>query len=504
MPDNKRIAKNTFFLYFRMLIIMAVTLYTSRVILDKLGTDDYALYNVVGGIVAMLSFLNGTLSNGTARFLTFELGRGNQQRLCVTFSTTFYIHLLLAAIIILIMETGGMWYVYNKLVVAPERFHAALIVFQLSLLTTFVSITQVPYTSIIMAHEDMGIYAYISIFEAFAKLLVVYLLSISSFDKLITYAILIAVVQIIVALSYRVFAIRKYQEAHIGRTFDRGMFKQILGYSGWNTIANLTEMLNLQGVIVLLNLFFQPVVVAAQAIGNQIAGQVMQFSNNFRSAINPQIIKLYASGAYEDSRRLTLRTTVYVFDLMLLIGLPLILLMKPILNLWLVDVPPYTVLFSQLIVVNRILATIGGCFYIPMMAAAKLKTNSVASIFLGIGQFVFLYVIFRLGADVMWVQYLPIFVVIIYVFVLKPYILYKEINYPFKEILQCFFDCFKVAFFSIAISFGLDSILGDSWMELGVLLIGSVLSVAISSYLFLDKPAKQKLQTAISSKILRK
>ena len=194
MSDNKRIAKNTLFLYIRMLFIMGVSLYTSRVVLDKLGVDDFSLYNVVGGIVGMLSFLNGTLSTGTSRFLTYELGTGNREKLNVTFNTAFYTHLALGIIFIILLETGGIWYIYNKLVVSPDRFDAALIVFQISIFASLISIMQVPYTSLIIAHEDMGIYAYLGIFDAVARLGAIYLLIISTADKLILYASLMALI----------------------------------------------------------------------------------------------------------------------------------------------------------------------------------------------------------------------------------------------------------------------------------------------------------------------
>ena len=241
MADGKRIAKNTLFLYFRMLLIMGVMLYMSRVILNQLGVDDYGLYNVVGGVVGMLSFLNGTLSIGTSRFLTYELGVGNQSRLQNTFSTAFYVHLLLAIIVLLLMETGGMWFLYNKLVIPAERLTACVWVFQLSILTTLVAITQVPYTATIMAHEHMRVYAYISIFEAVAKLAVCYLLSIASSDRLIAYAVLIAIVQFLVAMLYRIYCIRHFSESHLHKVFDKEIFKGMMGFSGWNVMANLSE-----------------------------------------------------------------------------------------------------------------------------------------------------------------------------------------------------------------------------------------------------------------------
>lgn len=310
MSDNKKIAKNTLFLYFRMFIIMGVSLFTSRVVLDKLGVTDYSLYGVVGGVVAMLSFLNGTLTIGTSRFLTYELGRGDYQRLSDTFVTAFYVHLLLAGIILLCMETGGLWFLYHKLVIPPDRLDACFWVFQLSLLTTVISITQVPYTSLVSSHENFDIYAYISIFEAFAKLGICYMLFITSYDKLIVYAMLIAFIQMLVAMAYRIYCMKQYNEAHLTLTFNRTVFKGLIGFSGWNVMANLTEMLKLQGVVIIINMFLSPVVVAAQTIANQVSTQLMGFVNNFRTAFNPQIIKLYAAGDYDASKKLTLQTTV--------------------------------------------------------------------------------------------------------------------------------------------------------------------------------------------------
>lgn len=234
MSDNKRIAKNTLFLYIRMIIIMLVTLYTSRVVLEKLGIDDYGIYNVVGGVVGMLSFLNGTLSIGTSRFITFELGTGNFKKLQNTFSTAFYAHLGLAIIMAILLESVVLWFVYNKLIIPPNRFNAALWVYHISILNMIISITQVPYTSSIMAHEEMGVYAYVSIFEAIAKLAVVFLLVVAPVDKLVWYAILLAAVQFVIAIYYRIFCIRKYIETHLKRIFCTDIFKEMMPFSGWN------------------------------------------------------------------------------------------------------------------------------------------------------------------------------------------------------------------------------------------------------------------------------
>lgn len=504
MADNKRIAKNTLYLYFRMILIMGVALYTSRVVLDKLGVTDYALYNVVGGVVGMLSFLNGTLSIGTSRFLTYELGAGNKDRLQRTFSTAFYTHLILSCIILLIMETCGMWFLYNKLVIPPDRLMACVWVFQLSILTTVIATTQVPYTAVIMAHEHMGIYAYVSIFETVAKLLVCYLLVIAEFDKLVFYAVLVAVVQLLVALYYYFYCSKHFAESRLRWLFDKVVLHSLMGFSGWNILASLTETLKHQGVVVLMNMFFIPAIVTAQAIANQVTSAMMQFVNSFRTAINPQIIKLYAAGDKNASKRLTLSTTVYCFDLVLLLGLPALFVTDELLHLWLVEVPDYAVVFTQWMIVCQIVGTFSAAFYIPMMAANRIKSNSIAAIYLGIGQFVMLYILLKIGFGVMWVQYLHLLMTVGFALVVKPYILYKEINYTFRELLVCYWDCAKVLLLSLAISIPTSLYLNHDLTGSIVKVVIVGCSVLLSSYLFLDKVAKQKLLTFVRGKIIKK
>ena len=299
MAQNKLIVKNTIFMYTRMILIMGVTLYASRVVLDKLGVQDFSLYNVVGGIVGMLSFLNGTLSTGTSRFITYELGTKDENRQLQTYRTSVFAHLLLALIITAILETAGLWYVYCKMVIPPERLFATLVVYHISIFATFISIVQIPYTALIIAHEDMKVYAYVGIFDAMARLGVVFCLSIGGSDKLIMYAALTAVAQLLVSGCYALYCMKHYRECKFGFTFNKQIFKSLICFSGWNVLANLSETLKLQGYLILTNLFFQPFMVAAQTIANQVSGALIQFINNFRNAVNPQIIKLYASKQYE-------------------------------------------------------------------------------------------------------------------------------------------------------------------------------------------------------------
>lgn len=501
MSDNKKIAKNTGFLYVRMFLIMAVTLYMSRVVLDKLGADDYGLYNVVGGVVGLLGFLNGTLSTSSMRFLTYELGVGNFYKLKLTFNTTFYIHLALSFIVLLLLDSIGLWFFYNKLIIPAERLNICFWVYQISIITTIVSITQVPYTSMIMARERMDLYAYVSIYEALAKLLVTYLISISPYDRMLVYAILLAFVQISVASFYRIYCTNKFVECKLAMIFDSQIFKKIMGFSGWNLTAHISEILRCQGIIVLINMFFQPAIVAAQAIANQISSAMMQFVNNVRTAVNPQVIKLYASGNYEASQRLTLKSSLYVFDLLMVLGLPLILLMDPILNLWLKEVPPYTVVFAQFIVASQIIGNYSASFYIPMVAAGKIKKNSIASVIVDFGSFALLYIILKMGFDVMWVQYMGIFTIIVFAFFIKPYILYKDVDYKIKDMVKCYFDSAKVAVFSCAISVPIKLALDNSLLSNVIVLIVSILSVIISSLLFMESDDRNKGMVFLRKKI---
>lgn len=500
--NNKRIAKNTLALYIRMFFTMSVTLYTSRVILEKLGVVDFGLYNAVSGVVAMLAFLNGTLSTGTSRFLTFELGSNNIKKLKSTFNTAFYSHVALALIVVAFLETVGLWFIYNKLVIPPERLQAALWTFHVSILTTFVSITQVPYTSIIIAHERMNIYAYFGIFEALSKLAIVFLLALAPFDRLVFYACLVACIQMLTAIFYRFYCIRNYGESHLELHFDKGVFKRILSFSGWSLIANIAEVLNNQGYVVLINMFFQPAVVAAQAIGNQITSAMMQFVGNFRTAINPQIIKLYAAKEYTASQRLTLQSSIYVFDLLLLLGLPTIVLMNPLLHLWLVEVPDYTIVFAQYIIVRQIVGNFNAAFYVPMMASGSLKNNSYACVGISFLGFAILYLFLKAGLSVMCVQWMGIFQACAFSFIVKPYILCKQINYSWQEMAQCILTCVKISVFPIIVSISISSYIDLHqlyFMVIGAFVI--TISVAISAYVFLDKDTRSILNIFILKKL---
>lgn len=502
--DSKKIAKNTMFMYFRMIIIMAVSLYTSRVVLDKLGVDDYGLFNAVAGVVGMLAFLNNTLAKGTSRFLTFELGNGNEDKLKRTFSTAFFSHVMLMIIMLLVLETAGIWFLNNKLIVPEDRLWAAHWVYQFSLVSMCISMVQVPYTSSIIAHEDMNLYAYLGIGEAVAKLVTVYILSVSTFDKMVLYSALLTTVQLLIFIVYYVFCRSRYVESTLKRIFDKSIFKEMLSFCGWNTIAFLAESLKVQGSNVLINMFFRPSLVAAQAVANQVTTTAMNFVYQFTTALNPQIIKSYATGDYVDSQKLTLQSTVFVFDLVLLICLPLFFVIEPLLNLWLVEVPDMTVDFIRIALIAQVIGVFNVTFYTPMLASGKLKTNSLWGLYLGCGQFVIAYILFKLGYGVLWLPIILMLSTAVYALYIKPRILYKEIGYKIKDMALCYWNCFKVLVPSVLIAAGVNYMMKPNTMiEYGVMLLSTVLTVLACSFLFMEKSLRIRVIAFVKNKLSR-
>lgn len=504
MADNKRIAKNTIFLYFRMIIIMAVSFFTSRVVLDKLGVNDYGLFNAVAGVVGMLAFLNNTLAKGTSRFLTFELGNGNMDKLKRTFSTAFFSHIMLMIIMLVVLETAGIWFLNHKLVIPEDRLWAAHWVYQFSLVSMCISMVQVPYTSSIISHEDMSLYAYLSIGEAVAKLLIVYILSVSTFDKMVLYAALLSSVQLLTFGVYYVFCRSRYVESALMRVFDKSIFKEMLGFCGWNTIAFLAESLKLQGSNILINMFFRPSLVAAQAVANQVTTMAMNFVYQFTTALNPQIIKSYAAGDFEDSQKLTLQSTVFVFDLVLLICLPLYFVVEPLLNIWLVEVPEMTVDFIRIALISQVLGVFNVTFYTPMIASGKLKSNSTWGLYIGCGQFVVVYILYKVGYGVLWLPYILLMSTMIYAFYIKPRILYKEIGYKIKDMIICYWNCFKVLLPSILISVGVYYCLNPKTLILYVIMLFcTAMTVMVCSFIFMEKSLRKIIIKNVKNKLKR-
>ena len=369
--NNKRIAKNTLLLYFRMLFTMAVSLYTSRVVLNILGVEDFGIYNVVGGIVAMFGFINGSMTSATQRYLTFELGQNNEAQLTNVFSTSLTIHAIISFLIILLAETIGLWFLWNKMQIPADRMDAAFWVFQCSVLASVIMIMSVPYNAAIIAHEKMSAFAYISIIEVSLKLLIVFVLLYFHADKLILYAILIVVVQFIIRLCYSRYCNRHFSETKYHWLWDTALFKEMTGFAGWNMFGNLADITSTQGLNLLLNIFFGPVVNAARGIAVQAQTAISQFSNNFQTALNPQITKSYATGDLKYMHSLIFRSAKFSFFLLLLLSLPVLIETKAILTIWLKNVPEYTIVFIRLMLCTTWIYAIAN----PMIIAASATGN---------------------------------------------------------------------------------------------------------------------------------
>lgn len=371
--NTRRIAKNTAMLYIRMLLIMAVSLYTSRVILKVLGVEDYGIYNVVGGVVAMLGFLNGSLSGASSRFITFCLGKGDPDELKSTFATVLTIHLILAGIIVLLGETVGLWFVCQKLVIPAERMTAALWVYQCSVFTTVVTIISIPYNALIIAHERMNVFAYISVVEVVLKLVIVWFLIYIPWDKLIVYAVLYFLVQVIIRLVYGYYCASRFTESKAALVWNGPLVKEIAVYAGWTLNGNLAVIGYTQGINILLNLFFGPVVNAARGIAVQVQAAVMTFVQNFQTAVNPQIVKSYATSDFAYMHTLVIAASKYGFFLMLLLVFPVLLCVHAVLKIWLGIVPEYTVSFVRIMLLSGLLMPLSRALMNAIHATGNIK-----------------------------------------------------------------------------------------------------------------------------------
>lgn len=350
--NNKRIARNTLYLYFRMILVILVSLYTTRVVLAELGVSDYGIYNVVGGFVTMLTFLNSSMSASSMRFITYELGRGNPERLRDVFCASVNVHACLALVIVILGETVGLWFVNSKLNIAPEMMPQANWVYQFSILTSVTTILQVPYNSVIIAHEKMSIFAVISILEVLIKLGIALLLIVIPNGKLVCYAGMFFASQLIVRIIYQIYCRRNFAECRYRMVRDTKLYKSMTGFASWSLLGSMSWIGKNQGVDVLINIFFGTTLNAAIGVVNQIRSALFNFVLNFMQATNPQITKYYANHQYEQMQNLTMNSLKYCFFMVLLFGTPLALNGSFILNVWLEEVPPYTSIFLILVVVE--------------------------------------------------------------------------------------------------------------------------------------------------------
>lgn len=482
--NNKRIAKNTILLYIRMLFIMIISLFTSRINLQSLGAEDFGIYNVVGGVVAMFSVFSGSLATAISRFITFELGKNDNERLNKVFSTAVSIQIVLAAFIIIIAEIVGVWFLNNKMVIPENRLHAANWVLQLSIFSFAVNLISVPYNAAIIAHEKMSAFAYISIFEVVMKLIICYSLFISPVDKLITFAVLLFILSISLRLIYGIYCKKHFTECQYNLILDKKLFKDIAGFAGWSSFTLVAYSLYNSGLNILLNLFFGPVVNAARGIAVQVQNAVQGFSRNFQTAINPQIIKSYAEGDLQRVYSLIFLGSKYSFFLMFFLSLPIILETDTILSIWLKDVPAHTVIFVRLILVIVTIDSIGGPLYCAQQATGKIRnfqllTGTLMLLILPIS-----YIALKLGAkaEAVYIVYISILSI---VQLLSIILIHRMIKMPLNIYLKKVgLKIIYVVASSIIIPLFAYVYLPNNVSSFIIICILSFLSVLISIYLF--------------------
>ncbi len=441
--DKKRVARNTFLLYIRMGVIMIVSLYTSRVVLNALGVVDYGIYTVVGGVVMLASMLTASLATASQRFITFEIGRGDLLQLKRVFTASVQIHIIISLLIVLLCETVGYWMLNHKLNIPHDRILAANWVFQFSILTFVTNIISVPFNSLIIAHERMNAFAYVSILEALLKVFVAYLITMLSSDTLVLYAGLVFAVAIIIRLVYSIYCRRNFEESKINLfQYERDTFKSMLGFAGYNFIEVAANMFNKQGAAVLINMSFGPSLNAARGISLQVNSVIDSFVTSFTTAINPQITKSYAASNFTYMKELMEKGSKYSFLLFLSISVPIICFTQEIIQLWLKVVPDYTVLFIRLIFIDSLVELMTRTFYTVISASGNIKRYQII---IGILKFCNLpvcYLLLRYGNyGPQIVFYVSIMfttvIMLLKLFLIKGVIEFDILHYVKKVILRC-------------------------------------------------------------------
>lgn len=448
MSSTKNIAKNSLFLYLRMFLNMGVGLFTAGIVLNTLGISDYGIYNIVGGFVSMFGFLNASMSTATRRFLSFDIGKNDTEQLRKTFSTTVTIHIAIALLIVLALETFGLWYINHKLNVPADRLDAVNIVFQFSVLSAFFGIIQVPYNALITAHERFNVYTYISFLELAFKLVILYLLIHIQHDKLILYAVMLFISSFIIRMVYRIYCRRNFPESRYQFYYDKNYFKTLIAFTGWNLFGEIASLARGQGNNLLLNIFFGTVMNAAYGVTTMLQGVVTNFVSNFQVAVNPQIIKSFSSGNKERSFKLMFQSSKFSFGLMLMMIAPILASLKFILDIWLKNYPQQSLLFIHIALFTVLVDTLSNPLMMGLQATGNIKMYQAV-----VGTLVFLnlpvsYILIRITNQPQMV-FMTALVLAFIALWFRLYFLKRNMKFPVnlfvKEVL------FKVVILGVAI-----------------------------------------------------
>lgn len=504
LDNNKRIAKNTLLLYFRQLLLMFIGLFTSRVVLNSLGVENYGVYNVVGGIVAMFTLLTGSLSAAISRFINVGLGKGDIGRLNVIFSTAVNVQIGMAILVGLLCEIGGVWFLNTHLNIPIARMEAANWVLQLSIITFCINLISVPYNAAIIAHEKMNVFAYISILEGVFKLIVAYTLYVSPYDKLKTYAVLLTVIAIILRFIYGFYCGKTFKECHYHYVFDKQILKDISGFAGWNFFGSGAYLFNTQGVNIVTNLFFGVAANAARGVATQAEGIVKTFVTNFTTAINPQIMKSYAEGNLHYTFSLVCRGAKFSYCLMLIFAVPFMFETETIMTLWLKTYPPEAPLFLRLSMIGTMFDLLGNSTANAAWATGKIKRYYLYVATIGCLVFPISWICFEIGCPA-YTSYIVFAVIYLLLVFVKLWILNGLIGFPqMMFIKEVVFRIGIVTLSSFILPVIIYNIMNDSmfWHLLLTVICG--ISACYSIYLFgLSTKERKTINTMLLNKFFK-
>ena len=433
--NNKRIAKNAMMLYIRLFLIMGVNFYMSRVVLQILGVEDLGIYNVVGGIVTMMTFLNSSLNITTQRFMNYEMGKGRFENLNKIFSMSFWSYAIIAIVVLVVCESIGLWFFYEHLNIPENRLDAAFWVYQLSILTFIINLLTVPYTSTIIAHEQMNFYAYLSIGDVILKLTLLYVLSYINHDKLTFYAILMCAATLFIWFCNWIYCRMKFNECKLRLMWDSTTLKKLLSFSAWNSVGAIASSVNEQGVNILINIFFNSALNGARAIAYQVKIAINSFAANFLTAVRPQLFKSYAEGKLDYMNKLVFSSTKFSIYLLLILILPILFNTEYILDLWLDEITPEMVSFTQLVIISVPVST---CFPVlanVSQATGKIKWYQISASIMFIMIPVCTYILYKCGMVVEW-AFIMTFVWDVIGLAVRLIILKKDIQFPIGKYMQ--------------------------------------------------------------------
>lgn len=501
--SNKRLAKNTVVLYMRTIVLMLVALYTSRVILDVLGVDDYGIYDVVGGAIAMFGVVSGSIANAISRFITFELGKGDPQKLKKVFITSVNIQITIGVVVLFLGETVGLWFLNTYMNIPDGRMPAANWVLHCSILAFVINLLSIPYNACIIAHEKMTAYAYIGILDAVLRLAIVLILPLFHFDKLIVYSILVVIEALLIRIIYAIYCNQRFRECKYSFSINYPLMKEMAGFSGWQFLSNTCWIVSNQGINLLTNLFFGVSINAARGIASQVSSAIMQFVNNFMTALNPQLVKSYAKGENERFFDLICRGAKFSFFLMLFFALPILIETNYVLGLWLRVVPDNTVIFVRLSIIAAVTNMVGNTCVAACVATGDLKKYALIISSIGYSVFPLTWLAFLFGykAEVAYVIFIIIYFIIIFA---RLYVMKGLIGFPpFLFVHKVLFPILLVATLSLLLPILFTSLFDrEGFLRFILVTIICSLSVALSVFIIgLDKNETNVVLNTIKNKI---